>query len=277
MKGRKGRIFALLLMILGVIAFGTPFAELSLEDLREERARAEELKRLEGFTKEETKALKEKAKAYDKTLDAKGGSVVDPWAVDGYRQSAGGDLSEDDAFGFLEIPRLEVRGRLYLGASEKHLLAGLAQVEGTSLPLGGKGTRSVIAGHRGIRRAMLFRYIDLLEPGDRIVLYVPDGPLIYAVTDQEVIAPSQNDRLTPVAGKDMITLLTCHPFPVNNKRLLVNAERVVEEKVTKKEEKEVAVAPTVVRQKVLYKVAAAGSLLVLLVLLVLLGREIFRK
>lgn len=108
---------------------------------------------------------------------------------------------------------------------------GVAQVEGTSLPLGGKSTRSVIAGHRGGWGDMFFYDIDDLNPGDEIFIDSPLGLLKYAVSDKEIIGPGDWEKILPIKDQDMISLLTCHPKrPPRPKRLLVNATRVYEEK-----------------------------------------------
>lgn len=94
------------------------------------------------------------------------------------------------------------------------------------MPVGGEGTRCVIAGHRGYYSRPMFRYVDVMTGGDKIYLYTPQGSLVYEVKDIEEIYPSQTDSLLPREGKDTLTLLTCTPFPTNRMRLLINAERV---------------------------------------------------
>lgn len=101
----------------------------------------------------------------------------------------------DDPIEVLEIPSLDLRMPLYLSATEGHLQEGAAVVDGTSLPLGGLGTRSVIAGHRGWYDAPYFRDLDVLVKGDRILLHVLDQTLLYTVENQEVITPQETEKL----------------------------------------------------------------------------------
>ena len=52
----------------------------------------------------------------------------------------------------------------------------------------------------------------------------------YKVTSKEIISPWEWDKLDPVEGKNILTLLTCDPLlPPRPKRLLVNAELLEEE------------------------------------------------
>ncbi|MFB0918787.1 MAG: class C sortase [Clostridiaceae bacterium] len=140
-------------------------------------------------------------------------------------------LNPDEPFAMLSIPKIEVDLPIYLGASDWHLQMGAAQVSGTSLPIGGMGTRSVIAGHRGWMGIPFFRNLDKLKPGDTIVIEVLGKKLNYKIVDLQVIAPNDNDQLLPNPDKDMVTLLTCHPYMINNERLLVNAVFESEEKL----------------------------------------------
>lgn len=135
-------------------------------------------------------------------------------------------LNDDGVFGYLEIPRIGERLPLYLGATAAHLLQGVAQIQGTSLPIGGVGTHAVIAGHRGYFGTPYFRHLDQLQVGDHFTLQVYGRELTYRVTGQDVILPTETDRLAADPEKDQVTLLTCTPFGSATHRLLVHAERV---------------------------------------------------
>ena len=140
-------------------------------------------------------------------------------------------IDKDEVFAYLIIPKLDMKKPIYLDATFDHLDWGVAQVEGTSLPLGGMSTRSVIAGHRGWWGDLMFYNVDKLEVGDEIFIDGRTGLLEYRVTGTDIISPSDWESILPVAGKDMVTLLTCHPKrPPRPKRLLINAERVEEKK-----------------------------------------------
>lgn len=135
-------------------------------------------------------------------------------------------IEEDEIFAALEIPKLDLTIPIYLGSSDDILMKGIGQVEGSSLPLGGNSTHTVLAGHRGM--ATMFRDIDDLHEGDVLYIHGNTGTLKYLVTQQRVIYPDETSSLEIEEGKDLITLLTCHPFRYNYQRLLIHAKRAEE-------------------------------------------------
>ena len=141
------------------------------------------------------------------------------------------DFDKDQAFSFLYIPKLDIIKPVYLDATYDHLDWGVAQLEGSALPIGGKGQRSIIAGHRGWWGDLMFFKIDDLVAGDKFYLDGPTGLLEYEVVDKEVIGPYDWDLLKAKADRDMVSLMACHPLrPPRPDRLLVNGVRVEEEK-----------------------------------------------
>lgn len=141
------------------------------------------------------------------------------------------DFDKDQAFSFLYIPKLDIIKPVYLDATYDHLDWGVAQLEGSALPIGGKGQRSIIAGHRGWWGDLMFFKIDDLVAGDKFYLDGPTGLLEYEVVDKEVIGPYDWDLLKAKGDRDMVSLMACHPLrPPRPDRLLVNGVRVEEEK-----------------------------------------------
>ena len=138
-------------------------------------------------------------------------------------------IAEDDVFAFIEIPKIGETLPIYLGATTSNLAKGVAQVTESSLPTGGSGTHSVIAGHRGYYGATFFRYVDQMEVGDQFYIHVLDKVLIYEVTGQAVIEPDDTTSLGLVEGEDLVTLLTCTPYPTDRYRLLIYGSRVYDE------------------------------------------------
>lgn len=169
---------------------------------------------------------------YNKEVVKGESNIIDPFDNEEYEGAHDiKGIDKDEVFAYLIIPKLDMKKPIYLDATYDHLDWGVAQVEGTSLPLGGMSTRSVIAGHRGWWGDLMFYNVDKLEVGDEILIDGRTGLLEYRVTGTDVISPSDWESILPVAGKDMVTLLTCHPKrPPRPKRLLINAERVEEKK-----------------------------------------------
>ena len=103
---------------------------------------------------------------------------------------------------------------------------GAVHLGETSLPIGGENTNSVIAGHCGWNGAHYFRYLSDLEPGDEIIITNLWETLTYTVTDSKIIDPNETDSILIQEGRDMLTLLTCHPYASGGKqRLLVFCDR----------------------------------------------------
>lgn len=119
---------------------------------------------------------------------------------------------EDEIIGVLEIPTMELTMPVYLGASDEHLAAGAAVLGNTSAPIGGDNTNCVIAGHRGWRGADYFRHIDCLQAGDTVTLTNLWETLTYTVADIQIIQPHEVDKIKIQQGRDLLTLLTCHPY-----------------------------------------------------------------
>lgn len=119
---------------------------------------------------------------------------------------------EDEIIGVLEIPAMELIMPVYLGASDAHLAAGAAVLGNTSAPIGGDSTNCVIAGHRGWRGADYFRHIDKLAVGDTVRLTNLWETLTYTVADIQIIQPHEVDKIKIQQDRDLLTLLTCHPY-----------------------------------------------------------------
>jgi sortase A len=105
-------------------------------------------------------------------------------------------------------------------------MKGAAHITGTSLPVGGKGTHSVIAGHRGTLRHNMFLHINELNTGDTFEVQTLDKVMTYRVSGSKVVLPNEVDSLSIQENKDLVTLVTCLKYPMNYKRLLVYGERV---------------------------------------------------
>ncbi len=121
------------------------------------------------------------------------------------------------------------------GTSEAVLQAGVGHFWGTSLPVGGESTHTVLTGHRGLPTKTLFTNIDKLEVGDIFYIKVLDETLAYQIDQILTVLPQETDSLSIEPGKDYATLVTCTPFAINTHRLLVRGERIPYEEATKQE------------------------------------------
>lgn len=133
---------------------------------------------------------------------------------------------EDEIIGVLEIPDMELTMPVYLGASDAHLAAGAAVLGDTSAPIGGDNTNSVVAGHRGWRGTDYFRHIDRLAVGDTVTLTNLWETLTYTVADIQIIQPHEVEKIKIQPNRDLLTLLTCHPYASGGRqRYVVYCER----------------------------------------------------
>ena len=128
--------------------------------------------------------------------------------------------------GAIRIPQLSIDLPIYHGTDEQSLMKGAGHLYGTSLPVGGPSTHSVIAGHRGLVESLMFTRIDEMRKGDYFYLDVMGRTLAYQVDHIWVIDPEDTSKLRVTPDEDRVTLLTCTPYGVNTQRLLVSGIRV---------------------------------------------------
>ena len=171
--------------------------------------------------------LLEAMEAYNESIFAdKQDGLCDPWSY----QAPVFDLAEygieDGIVGILSIPKMDLELPIYLGATAEHLAGGAAQLSQTSMPIGSENTNCVLAGHRGWYGALFFRHIELLEIGDEIMITNLWETLTYTVSEIRVIEPSDIASVLIQPGRDLMTLLTCHPYGSGGRyRYLVFCER----------------------------------------------------
>ncbi len=176
------------------------------------------------------------------------------------------DVTGTGIMGYIDIPKIDISLPIYHGTDEAVLQIAIGHIEGTSFPVGGPGTHSVLSGHRGLPSAKLFSDIDQLVEGDRFLIQVLDRTLTYEVDQIRIVLPAELQDLEIVEGEDYCTLVTCTPYGVNTHRLLVRGHRVE----TEQEEAHV-VADAMKFEPVLVAPLVAAPILLLLLLLLLLS------
>lgn len=135
---------------------------------------------------------------------------------------------EDGIVGYLKIPKMDIELPLYLGANDENMKNGAAHLTKTSMPIGGKSTNIVIAAHRGYSYAAMFRDIEALKVGDEVYLTNLWGTMTYKVIKTEVILPTDIYKIFIQKNKELVTLITCHPYRHNYQRYIVYCARVRE-------------------------------------------------
>ncbi|MFP3466791.1 class C sortase [Leifsonia sp. SIMBA_070] len=127
----------------------------------------------------------------------------------------------------IQIPKIGVDLPIYHGTSDAALLKGAGHLQGTSLPVGGTSTHSVITAHRGLADATMFTNLNQVKVGDRFTLTTFGEVITYQVFDTRVVEPEDTTRLRQEAGKDLVTLVTCTPLGINTHRILVTGKRIL--------------------------------------------------
>ncbi|MFS0868239.1 class C sortase [Microbacterium sp. 179-B 1A2 NHS] len=137
------------------------------------------------------------------------------------------DADGNGLIGRIQIPRIDADLAIYHGTTDDVLEEGVGHLEGTALPVGGVGTHSVLTAHRGLATAELFTRLDEVRVDDTFTVSAFGEVHTYRVRATQVVLPEDTQLLNPVAGEDLITLVTCTPLGVNSHRILVTGERVI--------------------------------------------------
>ena len=172
------------------------------------------------------------ADAYNKRLASTPEAFYYPERVEGYEETL--DITGTGIMGYLNIDKIHLELPIYHSVSEPVLQEAVGHLPGTSLPVGGAGTHTVLSGHRGLPSARLFTDLDKLEPGDRFTITVMSELFTYEVESTKTVQPYQVDDLQIEPGKDLCTLFTCTPYGINTQRLFIRAKRVANSKIDEK-------------------------------------------
>ena len=202
-------------------------------------------------------ALVSAAEDYDSQLDIAGGGIM----------------------GYVEIPKIQVNLPIYHGTDAEVLDRGVGHLLGSSLPMGGKSTHTILSGHSGMASQKMFTDLEQLVPGDVFYLNVLGETLAYQVIQIDTVLPYETDLLGVIPGEDLCTLVTCTPYGINTHRLLVRGSRIPYEEATLLEEESVTTESAASTweakyvQGILWGIAAALSAGII----ILTGTRIYRK
>lgn len=233
MKRRFVNLLLVLTMLAGLCTFLYPTAAELMNQYTQSRAITDLREALEALPRKDLEPLWEDAALYNRQ------HRQNTFSADAFTGEEGSESSPyrrllnpqgTGIMGYLSIPKIDQQIPIYHGVSQGVLQIAAGHMDGTSLPVGGMGTHSVIAAHRGLPSARLFTDLDRLEPGDTFYLHILNQVLAYRV-DQilPMVAKDDyaalNEALKIIPGEDHVTLFTCTPYGINSHRLLVRGLR----------------------------------------------------
>lgn len=227
-RRRAVGLLPVLFLVAGMLVVAVPLGARLVNDWRNARAVSSMSSTAQAMDEDKRAALLANAHAYNDVLA--GANVAQD-------SEASGLTSEDvvpygeqldagiAAIAWVEISKIGLSLPIYRGTGNDALAAGVGHLEGTSLPVGGTSTHCVLTGHSGLATNRMFDDIRRLSKGDVLVLHVLGEELAYEIFDTEVVWPDEMASLGIVPGDDLVTLVTCTPYGVNDHRLLVHARR----------------------------------------------------
>ena len=284
MKSKIATFFVVLFFIAGLGVFNYPVISTFYNQLHEGTVMASYDEKVAQMEQEELDALYKQAQDYNRKIAEEG-----PTVQDAFEQ---GETVEDELYdqtlnmegsgvmGSIEIPKIHVFLPIYHGTSPDVLEVGVGHLQGSSLPVGGDTTHSILTGHRGLPSAELFTNLDRLEEGDIFYIHILRKTLAYKIYNIETILPEEVENLIIEEGKDLITLVTCTPYGINSHRLLLHAERTVyeepEQEINTAEARSQNLWKWLLEQKS-FLISAAVLVLLLLYLILSFIRNIIKK
>ncbi len=221
---KKGKKFRNLLFWAGFLICIFPVISNIVERQRQADAVATYRQTME---KEDEKEIEEKwrqANEYNEMLFQAKGGIVEETEEKKYEELL--NIHGTDIMGSLEIPKIQVELPIYHGTEDEVLSNGIGHLEGTSLPIGGENTHSVLTGHRGLPSSKLLVRLDEMKIGDLFFIHTYKEVMAYKVEDIMVVKPEDTAWMEIKGEKDLVSLVTCTPFGVNSHRLIVTGHRV---------------------------------------------------
>ena len=212
-----------------------------------------------------------------------------PGATDAYSQeglqAASADygsqlnLAGNGIMGYVEIPKISVNLPIYHGTENDSLERGIGHLLGSSLPIGGESTHSILSGHSGMATQKMFTDLEQLIIGDVFYLHVLDETLAYQVVEINTVLPYDTSLLGIAPGEDLCTLVTCTPYGVNTHRLLVRGSRISyeEAELLMEETAEEEPAKSTWEQKYIEGLLWGAAAVLLLLLLIGVGVYIYQN
>jgi len=179
---------------------------------------------LQNYKPEDYTAVFEAAEEYNRQLFALPEPLRDHPKLENYHQLL--NVTGNGMIGYVTVPKISQELPVYHGTSDAVLSIAVGHFQGTSLPIGGKNTHSVVSAHRGLPTATLFTHLDRMEVGDTFYFTILDRVITYEVDQIRIVEPYDTSLIRIESDQDHCTLLTCTPYGINTQRLLVRGRRI---------------------------------------------------
>lgn len=183
---------------------------------------------LKNYDEDKYEELFNKAREYNNKLKKLKYPFTTHNTIKGYNNIL--NIDGTGMMGYITIDKIKVELPIYHGTSDAVLSRAVGHIEGSTLPIGGVGTHSVLSAHRGLPSSTLFTDLDRLEKGDTFVITILDRELTYEVDNIVIVDPDEIENLKVEDDKDYVTLVTCTPYGINTHRLLVRGSRIANAK-----------------------------------------------
>ena len=224
MKKNKNTIIMLLFFFIGLLILLYPAISNYHNEKIGSKAIADYEEILSKYNKEDYSEIFYKAYEYNNKIKKLNSPLISHKTIIGYENLL--NINNDGMIGYITIDKIKVELPIYHGTSEEVLSKSVGHLEGSSLPVGGIGTHSVLSAHRGLPSSKLFTDLDKLEIGDIFTINILNQMLTYEIDKITIVKPNEIEGLKIEEGKDYITLLTCTPYGINTHRLLVRGTRI---------------------------------------------------
>lgn len=227
-KKRKGSsvstIVLTFILLVGVAILLYPSASDWWNSMHATRAIASYVETVEDLSGQEREAMLEAARKYNASLPNGVNFDLTEEEYEDYIKFL--DISGTGIMGYIQIPAISVNLPVYHSVDEAILQIAVGHIPGSSLPVGGERTHSVMSGHRGLPSAKLFSDLDQIREGDIFTINVLDQIITYMVDQIRIVLPEETEELAIEEGRDYCTLITCTPYGVNTHRMLVRGRRI---------------------------------------------------
>lgn len=220
-----------IVFLIGLILCCLPFVNNVVEQWRQNDAIATYQSAANQKEDKLSDILEEAAEYNDMLYQSEGAIVGDTSLLSNESYQSQLDISGNGTMGSLDIPKINVELPIYHGTDDASLSNGVGHLQGTSLPVGGENTHTVLTGHRGLPSSKLLVRLDEMEKGDLFFIRVGNETLAYKVNKIQVVEPDDASVLDIEAGKDLASIVTCTPYGINTHRLIVTGKRVSYNKV----------------------------------------------